>query len=284
MPFRPRTDVRVTVHFIQNAKLVFCRQSHRFAAQSFFPQDFNGILRHSAGDCPGSKIEDFFRLALTAGSERREHDGHRLSHTGRSLDEQLFFSQDRPVHAADDLPLPLSVREGKFQPLHRSISGISPLPGKFNPGMVFLDQIQEPAFQLRPSIFPFQTDDVFRLQIGIGHTYTDGFQLFITSIHIGITFSLRQMHRYGLCQLCHIPVHAFDLVDSYMAIRIRDDTVCPPFKFNAVFRIFLYIHQRYLALVATFLGFLDFPVETAALLHRLPVRSTALTIVQITAS
>ena len=284
MPLCPGTDLRITIRLILDTQLVLGGKSHDFAGKSFIPKDLHSFLGHGPGNSTGRQIKHFFGFPFTAGTDGGKQCGHSLSHAGRCLDEELFFPQNGTVNGTDHIFLPFPVRKRELHALHGSVSLFSPLPGKFNPGVVAFQNIRKPHIQLLKAVAAVKIHDLLCVQIGISHPNTDRIQLMVMGIDPGIAFCLSQMHRHRFFHSAHIPVHPLNLIDHRQFFLVCKYAIRPAFQFNGILRIFLYIEKRHLTLVAGFLTFLYFPMEAAALLHGLPVRSAPVTTVQIAAS
>ena len=278
-----RTVLRIALRLIADAELFLCRDCDYLILQSARFQDLKRLLGDSSRNRLGRQIEDLLRKPLPDGAHGREYRAHRLSDSRGRLDKELLFAQDRPVDSLHQLPLPVPVGEWKFESLHGTVAELSPVVLELRPFVVFVHESGKPQIQLILSIrFP-EILLFLRIQVAVCHLHRYGLQMVLQAVNVRITLCLRQMHRNGSRKLLQIHIDPLDLINGH-PFRLCPDPVSAALNAKGELVIFFFIYQRHLGAVAHGHGFLDFPMDAAAFLHRLLIRESISPVIQIAAS
>ena len=111
------------------------------------------------------------------------------------------------------LSLPVGKRKGQLS--YGRCPCILPLTGKIRPLLIFLQNADEPLFQLRSAVRTDKIPQFFRFHIAIGHTHLHLCAVMICSIHESIALRLRQMHIHRPLHFLQFPVGSLNLIYSH---------------------------------------------------------------------
>ena len=202
MSLGSRTCCRIALHVFTHAQLFFCCEKQGFPPKSMLFQNLKCLPCNRPGNCFCRQVKDFFRDSFSHGTHGRIQTRHRFSHTGRCLDKQLLFPQDRPVNTMHQISLPLPVREREFQPRHGCIPFFFPLLMPVRPDIVGIGKFLKPIFQFLCIKQIRKPADLLCLHIAVGHLHFHLFLLILFRIDCRIAFCLREMNQH---RFFHIP-------------------------------------------------------------------------------
>ena len=87
MPFCIWTHIRITDGFFTETDFFFCRQCDDLHLQILFSQNRECLTCHRSGNRPGRQIKNLFSQFFPDSFHRRKYGRHRLTDSGRCLDE-----------------------------------------------------------------------------------------------------------------------------------------------------------------------------------------------------